>query len=145
MIDFDTVLPPFGQSLVDELHQISDEVFGDVDRDELRWRLSAMPDPCVHVARDGQLVGFKIGYAVAKARYHSWLGAVRVPWRRQGIALGLMERQHEWLRTQGYTCVETATVPVNTPMLGLNLRVGFRVIGSYRRGDEVRVTLIKEL
>jgi len=145
MIDYDTVLPPYGSSFVDELHQLAAEAFDDLDRAELSWRLSAMPNASVHAARDGQLVGFKIGYAVAKERYHSWLGAVRGPWRRQGIAFGLMERQHAWLRSQGYTSVETTTIPLNMPMLGLNLRVGFRVIGSYRRGEQLRVQLAKEL
>jgi GNAT superfamily N-acetyltransferase len=145
MIDYDVVLPPYGSSFVDELYQLSSEVFGDVERDEIVWRLTAMPNACVHAARDGQLVGFKLGYAVGKNRFHSWLGAVREPWRRQGIAHGLMERQHAWLRSLGYTCVETATIPNNMPMLGLNLRAGFRVIGSYHRGPQLRVTLAKEL
>jgi GNAT superfamily N-acetyltransferase len=145
MIDYDAVLAPYGHSFVDELHQLADEVFGNIEREEIVWRLKQMPNACVHTARDGQLVGFKLGYAVAKDRYHSWLGAVRGPWRRKGIALGLMERQHAWLRTQGYTSVETATIPHNMPMLGLNLRAGFRVIGSYRRGEQMRVTLAKDL
>jgi GNAT superfamily N-acetyltransferase len=145
MLDCRTVLPPYDPSFVEELGAFCVQLFGDIDRQEIAWRLSEMPRSSVQVARKGALVGFKIGYAVGRQRYHSWLGGVRSDWRRRGIALQLMERQHDWLRVQGFTSVETAAIPSNTAMLMLNLRAGFRVIGSYSRGDHLRVTLSKDL
>jgi riboflavin kinase, archaea type len=145
MLDCQTVLPPYEPAFLAELGVFGAEVLGGLDQQELAWRLNEMPNASVQVAREGQLVGFKVGYAVARSRYHSWLGGVRAGWRRRGIALQLMEKQHAWLRTQGFTSVETAVVPANAAMLMLNLRVGFRVIGSYSRGDYLRVTLAKEL
>ncbi|MEO8181415.1 MAG: GNAT family N-acetyltransferase [Deltaproteobacteria bacterium] len=145
MAEYQALLPPYEQSFIDELYGLGVEMFGDLDRKELVWRLSEMPHASVQVAREVQLVGFKIGYAVARQRYHSWLGGVRADQRRKGIALQLMERQHDWLRAQGYTAVETTAVPANTAMLVLNLRAGFRLIGSYHRGDHLRVTMVKDL
>ena len=151
MVECQTVLPPYDHPFVEDLCLLGLEVFGELDREELVWRLNEMPNVSVQVARhslavhEPRLVGFKIGYAVARQRYHSWLGGVRTDWRRKGIALQLMEWQHDWLRAQGYASVETAAVPANTNMLMLNLRVGFRVTGSYYRGDYLRVTMAKDL
>ena len=145
MVECQTVLPPYEPSFMEELYVLAVQVFGDLDRQELVWRLTEMPNTSVQVAREAQLVSFKIGYAVARQRYYSWLGGVHAGWRRQGIALQLMERQHDWLRAQGYTAVETMAVPANVAMLMLNLRVGFRIIGSYQRGDDLRITMLKEL
>ena len=145
MLECQTVLPPYEPSFLEELQRLSAAVFGTFDQQELVWRLRELPNPSVQVAREVELVGFKLGYAVARQRYHSWLGGVRPDFRRQGIALQLMERQHTWLRAQGYTSVETAAVPTNAAMLMLNLRAGFRVMGSYSRGDDLRVMLVKDL
>jgi len=145
MVGYQTYLPPFDASFLEALHGLGGEVLGTLDRDEMEWRLTRMPDPSVHVAREGQLLGLELGYATGRRRYHSWLGGVRAEARRRGIALGLMNVQHDWLRANGYGSVETATVPDNAAMLSLNLRVGFRVIGTYGRGDRMRVMMAKDL
>lgn len=145
MIEYHRLQAPYAESLLDELHRLCTAHLGEIERSELAWRLREMPRSSLFVARAPELIGFKLGYAVASARYYSWLGAVHREWRRQGIALGLLERQHRWLQEQGFTAVETATVPDNVAMLSLNLRAGFRVIGSYRREDDLRVLLAKGL
>lgn len=147
MVDYQLLQSPYTDALMDELQALGAPVFGELDGVEVAWRLTELPCSTVFVARAGALlVGFKLGYAVARKRYHSWLGAVHPEWRRQGIALALMERQHRWLLEHGYTAVETATAPSNQAMLNLNLRVGFRVIGTYCRDDgKQRITLAKSL
>jgi ribosomal protein S18 acetylase RimI-like enzyme len=145
MLEYQTKLPPFDESFLDELHRLGSHVLGSLARDEVVWRLTNLPDPSVQVASEGQLVGFKLGYADGKGRYHSWLGGVRAEWRRRGVALRLMELQHDWLRSRGYAGVETSTTPDNVAMLSLNLRVGFRVIGTYQRASGMRVMLAKAL
>jgi GNAT superfamily N-acetyltransferase len=145
MIEYRTLLPPYAPEFLEQIHVLGLELFGKLDRDEVAWRLTHMPDASVNVASDAQVIGFKMGYANATDRYHSWLGGVHEGWRRKGVALQLMQRQHDWLRSRGYVSVETAAVPENVAMLSLNMRVGFRVIGSYCRGDHLRVTLAKDL
>jgi GNAT superfamily N-acetyltransferase len=145
MIEYRTLLPPYDPDVLEQIQVLGLEIFGRLERDEVAWRLKHMPDPSVHVASEAQVIGFKLGYASASDRYHSWLGGVREGWRRKGVALQLMHRQHDWLRSRGYVSVETATVPDNVAMFSLNLRAGFRVIGSYCRGDHLRVTLAKDL
>jgi GNAT superfamily N-acetyltransferase len=146
MVEYQLLQAPHTEPLLDELHDLVVVALGEIDRAELAWRLAEMPRATVFVARAQQLVAFKIGYAVARTRYHSWLGAVHPAWRRQGIAWQLLQRQHGWLREQGYAAVETATVPANMAMLSLNLRAGFRVMGSYcREGQGQRITLELQL
>ena len=98
MIEYTVALPPYEERFIGELHSLAERVFGGCKRDRLEWTLTKMPDPSVHIARAPQLVGFKFGYATAPRRYYSWLGGVDEGYRRQGIALQLLENQHDWAR-----------------------------------------------
>lgn len=92
----------FSDDFVLELRTLAVDIFGDMDTDELAWRLSAMPDASVHATRlEGRIVAFKFGYAIERKRYLSWLGGVSRGRRRQRLARDLMARQHDWLRTRG--------------------------------------------
>ncbi len=104
-----------------------------------------MPDVSVQVARVQRMVGFKVGYALAPTRYYSWLGGIHPEHRRQGIALGLMGRQHHWARSQGYKSVETTLVHTNAPMLQLNLRAGLEIVGTYLWNERTRVIMAGDL
>ena len=145
MIDYRLETAPFSEQLVTELHALSEQVFGAFERAELSWRLARMPDVSVQLARAGEIVGFKIGYAVGATRYHSWLGGVRADQRRLGIARRLMDAQHAWAKAHGYSSIETATTQDNAAMLTLNLQAQFSVIGTYWRKDMPRVLLLKDL
>jgi len=55
------------------------------DGEDLAWRLAAIPDARVHAVKfEGRLVAFKVGYAIERTRYLSWLGGVREGHCRQG-------------------------------------------------------------
>jgi hypothetical protein len=145
MIEYRTVVPPYDPGFLEALHALGSELFEGLDLDDMVWRMTRLPEPSVQVAMDVQIVGFKLGYARAKTCYDSWLGGTRADSRRKGIALRLMEMQHEWLRARGYASVETAAVPSNAAMLTLNLRTGFVITGSNYSGGRHRVTMAKDL
>jgi predicted GNAT superfamily acetyltransferase len=146
VIEYQLIQAPYAEPLLDELHALTCAAFGEFDRTELAWRLAEMPHSTLFVARAGELIAFKLGYAVGRTRYYTWLGGVHPKWRRQGVASTLMDQQHGWLRAQGYGLVETASDPTNVAMLSLNLRAGFRITGTYCRDAGVqRVTLTKTL
>lgn len=64
---------PFASDLVQAMAGVAASIF-QRPVDDLQWRLSAMPCASVACARvQGELVGFKIGYAHSQSRYYSWL------------------------------------------------------------------------
>jgi GNAT superfamily N-acetyltransferase len=137
---------PFDSRLVSEVTALALDLFGEFDALEIAWRLASMPDATLQVARTNtDLVAFKLGYAIGRTRYFSWLGGVARAHRTRGIARALLDRQHGWAEAKGYTVIETGTTKDNRPMLRLNLSAGFEVIGTYTRDTLPRVILQKRL
>jgi GNAT superfamily N-acetyltransferase len=98
--------------------------------------LAAKEDVLIVAAEaDGHVVGCKIGYRRKPGHFYSWLGGVVPDFRRQGVGSRLMELQHQWCREHGYRTIRTHTKNKWKPMLILNLRHGFDIIGSWT--DEV--------
>ena len=93
-----------------------------------------------------QVVGYKIGYALNREQFYSWLGGVDDAYREQGIATKLMERQHHHLKEKGYRVVRTHTKNRWRSMLLLNIKSGFDVIGAYTdTAGEAKIILEKAL
>jgi len=132
---------PFSERFIDQFVKASEKIFGQ-DADEawlnsLRWRLTNMPDVTVlAVEKDGHLIGYKAGHALAYDRYYSWLGGADPDHRRQGIGSLLMDAQHKWLRSSRFKQVETYVEPKNTAMVQLNMKHGFVVGGQFMKGDK---------
>lgn len=94
-------------------------------------RVAEKRKPSVVMAdEEGEPVGFKLGYERGNDEFYSWLGAVLPRHRRRGVAAEMMSRQHEWCRKQGYRSIVTETLNDNAAMLILNLRSGFRIVGT---------------
>lgn len=144
-IEYALVVPPYGPEFIAQLSALGEAVFGAGDLD-LAWRLSNMPSATVFCAySEGQLVGFKAGYAMSRSKYYSWLGGVHPDYLRQGIASGLMEAQHGWLREQGFQRVETASNQENFAMAQANLKHGLLVCGMRHEPHRVQVLFAKAL
>ncbi|MEL6349491.1 MAG: GNAT family N-acetyltransferase [Myxococcota bacterium] len=116
-------------------------------RSGLAARLERAHDPWGLVALDGDdVIGFKLGYSDRPGRFYSWLGGVAPEYRRQGIAAELMRRQHERCVAAGYTRIRTHTTNDHKPMLLLNIRSGFDIIGVTASPDRgVRIVLERAL
>jgi GNAT superfamily N-acetyltransferase len=74
-------------------------------------------------------IAFKLGYAVTKTVYFSWLGGVDESFRRRGVASRLASYQHRQLAETGMRAVETRTRSSNNAMLIVNLKTGFQIVG----------------
>jgi predicted GNAT superfamily acetyltransferase len=145
-IEFRLVQPPFDSTAIEELVGLSSDVFGKSDASYVTWRMSHMPDFSVFCATsDGQLVGFKAGYALSERKYYSWLGGVHPDFRRRGIASELMVRQHRWLVQRGYSIVETAANQDNHAMAQANLRHGFSICGVRTEPQRIQILYSKLL
>lgn len=99
------------------------------------------------VALEGKkVVGYKLGYEEEPNSFYSWLGGVDENHRNQGVASGLMNRQHMYLKDNGYRIVQTKTKNEWRNMLILNIKSGFNVIGTYTdEQGETKIILTKYL
>ncbi len=93
--------------------------------------------------QDGQPVGFKLGYEDGPSSFDSWRGGVLPSARRRGIAVELMRLQHRWCEDNGLRVIKTTTSSDNAPMLILNLRHGFQIVGSFVNRNK-RLKILQE-
>lgn len=137
---------PIGADLNEEILELSETVFGSGDRLDSTWRINNMPKLTVFGVRHGnKLVGFKMGYAVTSRRYYSWLGGVHPEFRGSGLARKLMEQQHDWIRDNGFSIVETKVMEGNVAMRDLNTAAGFVPVGSTLTSDSKKIVLRKHV
>jgi GNAT superfamily N-acetyltransferase len=80
---------------------------------------------------DKKVIGYKIGYEIDRNKFYSWLGGVDSKYRKHGVATKLMEKQHQYLKGNGYNIVQTKTMNKWRSMLVLNIKNGFDVIETY--------------
>lgn len=110
-----------------DLHKI---IFG--TSDDLINKMKSKPKLLVITAMDGtKVIGYKIGYELDNNKFYSWLGGVDTNYRKHGIASELMEKQHQYLKENGYNIVQTKTMNKWRSMLVLNIKNGFDVIDTY--------------
>lgn len=110
-----------------ELHKV---IFG--TSDDLINKMANKPKLLVITAmNDTKVIGYKIGYELDNNKFYSWLGGVDTYYRKHGIASELMERQHQYLKENGYSVVQTKTMNKWRNMLVLNIKNGFDVIDTY--------------
>jgi len=137
---------PFEAELIRALEVCVHECFPDAQTGYLDERLKELDSPAlVGAFRDGQLVGFKLGYRRRAQEFYSWLGGVRPAFRRRGLASQLMARQHEWCAGQGYGLVTTEALSDNAEMLRLDLRHGFQIVGTRLDDRGLKVLMERQL
>ena len=127
--------------------EISKEVFGQGDAEELRDALRGRERLYTCIAlQQGQPIGFKLGFMERPRYFESWRGGVLPAARRRGIADKLQRRQHAWCKDQGFHILTTTISNDNVPMLLLNLRHDYVIVGSFLdRGELVKIILQKKL
>lgn len=131
--------------ILDGIIQLHNNIFG--DSDDLAGRMKEKHKLQIDVALVGKkVVGYKIGYALNREQFYSWLGGVDTEYRNQGIASKLMEQQHKHLNEIGYKAVQTQTKNKWRSMLVLNIKSGFDIIGTYTDNEgEPKIILEKKL
>ena len=76
--------------------------------------------------------------------FYSWIGGVVPEARGLGIASRLMDQQHAIARDDGFKYVRTETENRFKPMLILNLKCGFDVVGVRASVDYPNTVIILE-
>ncbi|WP_042477420.1 GNAT family N-acetyltransferase [Bacillus ndiopicus] len=86
---------------------------------------------CLFAMKEGEMVGFKLGYIHPDQVFYSWLGGVHEEQRGRGIASELMVRQHEEVQRQGIKKVRTYGRNNRKAMLITNIKHGFEIISTF--------------
>ncbi|QIR16285.1 GNAT family N-acetyltransferase [Shewanella aestuarii] len=58
---------------------------------------------------EGEVAGFKLGYAKTDGEFYSWLGGVLPDFRQLGLAKSMLEYQERWAQQQGYSLITVKT------------------------------------
>lgn len=91
---------------------------------------------------DGQLVGFKIGYALDSCTFYSWIGGISPLFRRQGVGQALLETQQNWAKRHGYCTVEVKSSDAFPQMLSMLRRNEYLFIKKLEGKQLYRKSLI---
>jgi len=98
--------------------------------------------------KDGELLGFKVGYQSDNPdTFYSWMGGVRPEFRKHGIADALAEDQENWARERGFKTVFFKTRNRFPAMITFGLKRGFRIIEVIHKGgvEDYRVVMSRQL
>jgi GNAT superfamily N-acetyltransferase len=98
--------------------------------------------------KDGELLGFKVGYqSDTPDTFYSWMGGVRPEFRKLGIAYSLAEYQENWVREKGFSSIFFKTRNRFPAMITFGLNRGFKIMEVIPKGgvEDYRVVMWKEL
>lgn len=98
--------------------------------------------------KDGELLGFKVGYqSDTPDTFYSWMGGVRPEFRKYGMATALAEYQENWAREKGFKSVFFKTRNRFPAMITFGLKRGFKIMEVIPKGgmEDYRVVMWKEL
>jgi GNAT superfamily N-acetyltransferase len=97
--------------------------------------------------KDGELLGFKVGYqSDTPDTFYSWMGGVRPEFRKQGIADALAEYQENWAKEKGFKAIYFKTRNRFPAMITFGLSRGFKIMEVIPKGgvEDYRVVMWKE-
>ncbi|WP_417762381.1 GNAT family N-acetyltransferase [Shewanella sp.] len=97
---------------------------------------------------EGELVGFKLGYALDEKRFYSWLGGVIPEFRGIGLAQQMLHAVEQWAIEQGYETMQIKTRNLFKAVLNLLIKNSYQVIDFTPVADDIsqyRLSLQKQL
>jgi GNAT superfamily N-acetyltransferase len=98
--------------------------------------------------KDGELLGFKVGYqSDTPDAFFSWMGGVRPEFRKHGVADALAEYQENWAIENGFKYIFFKTRNRFPAMITFGLKRGFKIMEVIPKGvvEDYRVVMSKKL
>ncbi|WP_318433740.1 GNAT family N-acetyltransferase [Photobacterium leiognathi] len=114
------------EEALEVLHRIV-EFAAPISLTELTARLANKSALILVAENQQQLVGVKIGYALDKQVFYSWLGGVLPAGRGHGVAQALLEAQEAWVIDQGYQQLTVKSRNRFPAMVRLLMRNGYLI------------------
>ena len=138
-VKFESYEGPLPKAVLCDLARLNGDVFKLNETEDDLAAFFASKDRLLTItaSKNGQLVGYKIGFATTNDRFESWRGAIAEQARRQGVAAELMRLQHAHCLKNGFRTIETVTNADNRPMLILNLKSGFNIVRTFSNHKQV--------
>ncbi len=120
-----------GPSEVELITDLYNQVFSPgVDADFFRRRFEGRHNETMIVAMiEGMHVGFIIGFELMPSTYFSWLCGVLPDFRRQRVAIQLMQAQSAWAKDHDYAILRFECRNQHRPMLHVAITEGFDLVG----------------
>ena len=129
------------------VHQRIPEFPGKASLDFYKERLKHRLNLALVAEKDGELLGFKVGYqSDTPDTFYSWMGGVRAEFRGKGIATALAEEQELWAKAQGFTSVFFKTRNRFPGMIQFGIKRGFKIVDLHPKGgvEDYRIVMRKE-
>ena len=130
------------------VHDRIPEFLGKVTLEFYSDRLKGRVFLALVAEKDGEFLGFKVGYQDDEpSTFYSWMGGVRPEFRKYGIADALAEYQENWAKEKGFTSVFFKTRNRFPAMISFGLKRGFKIVQVIRKGgvEDYRVVMSKRL
>jgi GNAT superfamily N-acetyltransferase len=130
------------------IHERIPEFSGKAPLDFYTERLKDRVYLALLAEKDGELLGFKVGYQDDTLdTFYSWMGGVRPEFRGFGIADALAEYQETWAKEKGFKQIYFKTRNRFPAMISFGLKRGFKIIEIIPKGgvEDYRVVVRKEL
>ena len=129
------------------VHERIPEFPGNASLDFYTERLKHRLHLALVAEKEGELLGFKVGYQSDKPdTFYSWMGGVRPEFRGKGIATSLAEEQERWAKAQGFTSVFFKTRNRFPGMIQFGIKRGFKIVDLLPKGgvEDYRIVMRKE-
>lgn len=139
------------EASLDELlwmHQQIPEFPGKASLDFYEDRLKHRLYLALVAEKEGDLIGFKVGYqSDTPDRFYSWMGGVRPEFRKLGVADALADFQEKWAVEHGFTSIFFKTRNRFPAMISFGLKRGFKILEVIPKGgvEDYRIVMGKEL
>jgi len=111
------------------------EFDGRTTREKIAARLINTPSLILIAKVDGKPIAYKMGYALSKTVFYSWLGGVIPAHRKKGIATKLREQQETWALHAHYTQIAVKSMNRYPAMLQLLISSGYQITGYEDNND----------
>ncbi|MCL1142776.1 GNAT family N-acetyltransferase [Shewanella gaetbuli] len=96
---------------------------------DIAERLAANPCLILVAYVEGEVAGFKLGYAKQNDEFYSWLGGVLPDFRQLGLAKTMLEYQEKWAAEQGYKRLSVKTRNHFNAMLNMLVSRQYHITG----------------
>ena len=131
-----------------KVHKSIAEFYEEVPMDFYTSRLKDKIYLALVAEKNGELLGFKVGYQSKKPHIlYSWMGGVKPEFRKNGVATALAEFQENWARKIGFKKVYFKTRNRFPAMINFGLKRGFKIVKVIPKGgvSNYRVLMMKRL